>query len=278
MAAACCPEMVRTAAGLEFLRSPLLGAHGVPHAFSTRRGGVSAGVYESLNFGSPMEARERDPAANVRENYRRLLDAAGLGGRRVVEAFQVHGAVVCGPEGLPAPGGPGPRADAIVVEGRGLAAAVRTADCWPILLASADGGVVAAVHAGWRGTVAGVLPRAIARLRERTRGELLAAIGPGIGRESFEVGPEVVGEFRREFGAEAPVLEHPDPGARTSGRALVDLRAALVWQLRVAGVERFDVDGHCTYRRADLFFSHRREGGLTGRMASVIGPAAEGRA
>jgi YfiH family protein len=252
-------------AGAVVLVSPRLRALGVPHAFSTRAGGVSAGPYESLNFGSPMEIEGeggRDPAANIRENYRRLLDAAGLAGRTLLEVHQVHGcAVFTGP---PAPG-PAPRADAIVTGDPALAAAVRTADCAPVLLASGDGRTVGAVHAGWRGAVAGVAAAAVEQMRARGARGIFAAIGPCIGPESFEVGAEVAAEFRRVFG-EGPLRPHPE-----GGKSFIDLRAAIAHQLRAAGVDQIDLDTHCTVRDAHLFFSHRRERGLTGRMASVIG-------
>jgi YfiH family protein len=248
--------------GVRVLVSPRLRGLDVPHAFATRVGGVSAGPYASLNFGSPMEIEGRDAAANIGENYRRLLEAAGLGGRTLVEVHQVHGCAVHAGAGA----SPSPKADAIVVSDAAHAAAIRTADCAPVLIASGDGALVAAVHAGWRGAVLGVVRAAVAALRERGAGKLIAAIGPCISKDAFEVGPEVVGEFRRAFGA-APVHPHPtDPG-----KGMIDLRAALAQQLRGAGIEEIDVDDHCTVRDAGLFFSHRREKGLTGRMAAVIG-------
>lgn len=255
--------------GAVVYRSPLLLERGIPHAFATRLGGVSGGAYASLNFGSPSEldAVERDPAANVRRNYALLLDAAGLAGCDLVEVHQVHGAGVHIAVG--AWDGPAPKADAIVTHDTGAAAAVRTADCAPVLLATLDGGLVAAVHAGWRGVVGGVAAAAVGALRERGAGELVAAIGPCIGPGHFEVGPEVVAEFRRVFGADAErIVSRVDAG---SGKGYVDLKEALRVQLAAAGVAGVDVSDRCTYRDTGEFFSHRRERGVTGRMSAVIG-------
>lgn len=257
-------------------RSPLLLERGVGHAFATRLGGVSSGVYASLNFGSPMDLpdAQRDPAANVRANYARLLEAAGLAGRAVVEVHQVHGCGVHVAGGVAGVGGGGrggasPKADAIVTAEGGVAAAVRTADCAPVLLASGDGRVVAAVHAGWRGVVGGVAAAAVRAMRERGADGIVGAIGPCIGPEHFEVGPEVVAAFREAFGAAAGRIVRREDAA--TGKAFVDLKEALRVQLAGAGVEGVEASEACTFREAGAFFSHRRQRGLTGRMASVIG-------
>jgi YfiH family protein len=148
---------------------------------------------------------------------------------------------------------------------------VRVADCCPVLLASADGRVVAAVHAGWRGVVSGVLPAAIASMRTLTREPVVAAIGPCISFEQFEVGDEVAAEFRGAFGPAADALirsrgpEHP-------GKSLVDLKGALAEQLKLAGILEFDTDPGCTVSQPGLFYSHRRDQGVTGRMIGIIGP------
>jgi hypothetical protein len=145
---------------------------------------------------------------------------------------------------------------------------VRVADCVPVLLSTTDGRHVAAVHAGWRGVVAQAV---IGSLREmvgtNTRG-VVAAIGPAIGYDSFEVGEEVLKEFTKTFGADAPVR------AVGGGKGRVDLRECLRRQLVAAGVpeERIDLTDRCTYRDSDEFFSHRRDKGITGRMAALISP------
>lgn len=262
----------------QLLRSSRLSC--VPHAFTTRAGGVSAGVFASLNFGNPgdLPPERRDPMANIRENWRRVLDAIGAGGRELVEVHQVHGAVVhVVRRGERAHAGDhDTKADAIVTDDPSRVLAIRVADCAPVLIASLDGRVVAAVHAGWRGVVAGILPAAVHAMRglapESCRGGLAAAIGPCIGVDAFEVGPEVVAEFERVFGAGT---RHVRAAAGSNWR--VDLKGALAEQLADAGLssDRIDVLTHCTYADADQFFSHRRathEGTVTGRMAAVIGP------
>ncbi len=260
------------------LTSLRLASIGVGHGFSTRVGGVSSPPFDSLNFGNPSELPPgiaRDAPANIAENWRRALEAAGLPGRRVAQVHQVHGSdVLVLPRGaaLPAADAPTPRADAIVTDDPAIAVAVRVADCAPVLLSSADGRVVAAVHAGWRGIVAGVLPRAAEATRALGARDLIAAIGPCIGPLRFEVGPEVVGEFRRVFGPAAPVQAHPDAPARAAGKAFIDLHAALRLQAEETGLHAPDVVPGCTASRPDLFFSHRRDAGVTGRMIAVIGP------
>jgi YfiH family protein len=144
-------------------------------------------------------------------------------------------------------------------------ASVRVADCVPVLLAAADGRTVATVHAGWRGVIAGVVTAALAELRSR---DVVAAIGPCIGFDAFEVGPEVLDAFRSEFGEHAPVA------ASANGKGRVDLRRAVSMQLTRSGIpaEHIDSTDRCTHRDRDEFYSHRRDNGVTGRMAAVISP------
>lgn len=271
------------------LQSPLLLLLGVPHGFSTRHGGVSSGAYASLNFGSPgnLPAEQRDPAVNIRRNWGVLIGAmagtrpgaAGdLSARGLVEVHQMHGNGVCVVRnGSPAPidvDGHDVKADAIVTDDPRRLAAIRVADCTPVLIASGDGRIVAAVHAGWRGVVGAIVAPTIFAMRElgARPAAMAAAVGPCIGPDSFEVGPEVADEFHRVFGTRTPHVR----AAGSTGKALVDLKGALKEQLIAAGLapERVDVLPHCTMREHADFFSHRRERGVTGRMVGVIGPRA----
>jgi hypothetical protein len=267
------------------LVSPRLEEAGVPHAFTTRVGGASRGVFASLNFGNPMHlsGADRDPASNIAENFRRVLAVIGAGGREVVQVYQVHGGAArafrAGNPSRDAGAGPAGetidfKADALVTDDPARVVAVRVADCVPVLLASADGRIVAAVHAGWRGVAAGVALAAVRAMRGLGAVEIVGAIGPCISAAAFEVGPEVVAALRAALGEAASVRAHPDPVARAAGKAMVDLPESLRRQLADFGVGEVDVIARCTVGEPDAFFSHRRDKGVTGRMVGVIGPRA----
>ncbi|MBX3388234.1 MAG: peptidoglycan editing factor PgeF [Phycisphaeraceae bacterium] len=260
---------------------------GVAHAFSTRRGGISTGIFDSLNFGNPSDLprERRDPPANIERNLEILLELAGVTEvfeKEIVQVYQVHGGKthVVRPGLAAHTGSPDPvtgetrdtKADALVTDDPARVLCVRTADCTPILLASGDGRIVGAVHAGWRGVIAGVAASAVGAMRALGARGILAAIGPCISQKHFEVGPEVVREFARVFGQRSPcrVVEAANP----ESKGYVDLQAALAMQLSAAGVEQIETIALCTFGRKDLFFSHRRDNGHTGRMAAVIAPRA----
>jgi polyphenol oxidase len=256
-------EIIR---GVALYVSPLLSEAAVPHAFSTRMGGLSPAPFASLNLGNPSTGIARDTAEHIEENWRRFAGASGIGDRPIRRVSQVHGAGVV--EADRRTDLTCISADAIVTRDPDCAAAVRVADCVPILLAGDDGSIVAAVHAGWRGVVAGVVPKAIERMRRQGAKILVAAVGPCIGFEAFEVGEEVAAQFRNVFAERALVT------SGKNGKAHVDLREAVRLQLLNAGLEtkQIDTTDRCTVRDADEFFSHRRDDGLTGRLAAVIAP------
>lgn len=240
--------------GLTYYRSPLLARARIPHLFTTRQG---------------AERRELDLAQLDERTRERLSAAAGTTPSRFVRVHQVHGAAVrlVGAGELP---DERTEADALVTERAGVLLGVHVADCVPVLLARRDGRRVAAVHAGWRGLVAGVIPRTMDALGA---GEYLAALGPCIGAERFEVGPEVVAAFA-DAGLASVVH------ARPNERAHVDLRAAAECQLRERGVELLDATDRCTYRDGADFYSYRRDvthggGARTGRLGAWIGVAPE---
>ena len=233
--------------------SPMLTAIGVPHAFSTRLGGISPAPFDTIE--------------HVEENYRRLKLAIGCESRDRCWVTQVHGNTVCDVQrGIGFENGP--HADALVSDDPGRLLSVKYADCVPILLATGDGRAVAAVHAGWRGVVAGVLNVTVERLAQVSpASNLVAAIGPCIGEPYFEVGPEVLTAFEQLLGTDAPIR-------RTTGdKGHVDLTLAVRLQLLGAGLkdERIDTTDRCTFRDETEFFSHRRDKGVTGRMAAMIG-------
>jgi len=251
-----------------YLVSPLLTRAGVRHCFSTRVGGVSRSPFDSLNLGNPG-GDIQDDWANIHENYRRLQQAIACNDLPRCWVHQVHGGDVAETRRGNAFEN-GQRADALVGDDPGKLLAVRTADCVPVLLSTSDGRCVAAVHAGWRGVIAQVIPSAIQRMRQIHQAPLLAAIGPAIGPDHFEVGQEVLAEFEARFSEGIGISRRSGPG-----KGFVDLRRAIRAQLLDAGVpdESIEMTGHCTFRDGELFYSHRRDRGVTGRMAALIAAA-----
>jgi polyphenol oxidase len=287
--------------GIELLQSELLRK--IPwllHGFSTRTGGRSRlGGKSALNLGfTDWDAR---PA--VTANRRLLLEALGAGKMPLAVLRQVHSDVV---HVISAPlsplAGDAPAGDAMTTRQSAVLLSVQTADCVPILLADTKRRVVAAVHAGWRGTLARVVTKTLGRMRLEfgTRPEdVVAALGPAIGRCCYQVGPEVAKVFLSQFAHAAdwfdgpfarlaeedepnplPWLNMMPPGHQPEPeRVNLDLRAANRRQLLDAGVSprRIAVSALCTACRTDLLFSYRREGAGTGRMMAVIGIRAKTR-
>lgn len=222
---------------------------GIGHGFFTRAGGVSTGLYGSLNVG----LGSRDDRALVEENRRRVARHFAAAPQRLVTLHQVHSpdAIIVGP----GHDGSRPRADALVTATPGLVIGVLTADCGPILLADARARIVAAAHAGWRGALAGIVDSTVAAMvrlgarRERIR----AAIGPTISQENYEVGPD----FIAQLSAAAPHFERYLAPSPRDGHALFDLPAFIAARLEAAGVAAETV-GRCTYGEEPCFFSYRR--------------------
>jgi len=250
------------------LLAPKLGAAtGVRHGFFGREGGVSRGLYAALNCGYGSA----DAPADVAENRNRVAGWLGLDGGPLNTVHQVHGTTVA-TLAAPWPGGRGPKADGQVTRTPGLALTVLTADCAPVLFADADAGVIGAAHAGWRGALAGVVEATIAAMRQlgAARGRITAAVGPCIGRASYEVGPELRAAFLE---AEADNARFFVDAAR-AGHYRFDLAGFLVERLRrqhLAEVECLDRD---TYAESSRFFSYRRATHHGepdyGRLASAI--------
>jgi len=215
-----------------------------------------------MNLGNPNGCEVQDLRERIRENYGILLRAVGLEGRQWMYLHQVHGARV-----VRAPWEGTPEADAGLANEPGFIVGVETADCLPLLLVDPEEHRVAAVHAGWRGTAARVAARAVEALRAAgSRPEyLLGALGPSIGPCCYEVGDEL----RAAFGDEGAELFRPGP----RGRPHLDVRAANRRQLVAAGLrlERIEDVDECTYCRADLYHSYRRNGPGAGRMLSYVG-------
>jgi YfiH family protein len=205
--------------------------------FTTRRGGVSEGPFASLNVGLWTD----DDPERVRANRARV---ERLGGGRLAQAHQVHGTTVveADPDVVP-------DADGHVTAQPGVAPVVLVADCVPVALVAPE--AVGVLHAGWRGLAGGILGEGVDRLRALGASTIAAAIGPGAGPCCYDVGPEVHAAFG------------------TAGRT-VDLKAIARARLEEAGVEAVHDCGLCTMCDPERFFSHRRDGGITGRQAGVV--------
>lgn len=223
---------------------------------TTREGGVSAAPWDTLNLAEHVG----DNHGDVLENRRRLADWAHLAPEDFCWLQQVHGSEVAR---LPAT--EPPLADAGVTTSAGVVCAILTADCLPVLFCDRQGSQVAAAHAGWRGLAAGVLERTLAEFDNP--GDVLAWIGPAIGPEHYEVGPEVREQFLRHSGKETDRLFELSP--TRPGHFLADIAGLARFQLEDAGVGSVWGGGYSTYRQTDRFFSYRRDG-QTGRMASCI--------
>jgi YfiH family protein len=234
------------------LQSTALSAlAGIRHAFFTREGGVSDGLYASLNGGVGSD----DAPALVAENRARMAAALGVAPDHLLTAYQIHSPDVVTIDQPWAPADR-PRADAIVTATQGLAIGVSTADCGPVLLADATAGVIGAAHAGWRGAATGVLEATIAAMERcgADRARIVAALGPMIRQPNYEVGPEFVTRFKADDGANERFFQ---PAARP-GHALFDLPGYIAARLAAAGIRRVEDLGHCTYADSARFFSFRR--------------------
>ena len=248
----------------DVLRSPLLERHGFRHAFNLRSGGVSAEPFSSFNLGRAVG----DDAESVLENHKRFAAAVGYPDGALYEVSQVHGCELRVADGEVAPQELRQReADALLAPPGGRAIGVRVADCVPVLVGDPESGTVAAVHAGWRGTVRGVLEQAGAQLEERGigTGALQAAIFPHIRSCCFEVGEDVAAELH----AAAPEADAVD---RDRDKPHVNLTAVVVAKLQRLGLASSQIDdvAGCTRCEPERFYSYRREGKRSGRHLAAI--------
>ena len=248
---------------VEVIRSALLGD--VPHGFLGRRGGVSQGICAELNVG---QGSGDDPAM-IAENRRLAVEAVAPGGR-LVTVYQVHSAeavVVADPWADE----DRPKADALVTDRTGVALGILTADCTPVLFADRQAGVVAAAHAGWKGAFAGVLERTVDAMEGlgADRARILAAVGPTIGRKSYEVDD---GFFQRFVAAEEDNDLFFSDGR--PGHYQFDLEGYVLARLARAGLKRIEALGLDTYADPDRFYSYRRathrDEPSYGRQISII--------
>lgn len=224
---------------------------GIRHAFFTRGGGVSEGVYASLNGGIGSQ----DLAAAVCENRARMAAALGVRPERLLTAYQAHTADVVTAE-MPWSADRRPRADAIVTRVPGLAIGVTTADCGPVLLADAQARVVGAAHAGWRGALSGVIEATLDAMERcgAARLRIVAALGPMIRQRNYEVGPEFIARFQSEDRGSDVFFK---PAARPE-YAMFDLSGYIAARLAHAGIRHIEDVDRCTYAEPQEFFSFRR--------------------
>ena len=224
---------------------------GVQHRFFTRRGGVSAGLFSSLNCGYGSA----DDPANVRENRRRVAEHFGLGEPDLQTLHQIHSTDVLTvtDERWSSPGAP--KADGLVTDRPGVVLGVMAADCAPVLLADADAGVIGAAHAGWKGALGGVVDTTIAAMEKlgARRERIQVAVGPCIGPGSYEVGPEFPAPFLAQDEANAAFFR----AASRAGHFMFDLPGYLVHRIARNGVA-VAATGHDTLSATEDFFSYRR--------------------
>lgn len=236
----------------------------VSHGVITRRGGVSPAPWESLNVGGTVG----DEPARVQENRRRTFAAFDREYASLFDVWQVHSADVVCAEAPRDPSSELTQADVILTDRPGVSLYMRFADCVPILLHDPKKNVVGIAHAGWLGTVRGAAKAAVETMAARygsKPADILAAIGPSIGPDHYEVGPDVILQIHQVFGPHTDQLID----AR-KGRTYLDLWSANAVQLQALGVENIEAAGICTACHLEDWFSHRAEKGRTGRFGALI--------
>lgn len=236
----------------------------MPHGFFTRKGGASSGIFAGLNCG----AGSSDLADVVAINRSRVAEAMEIPAEHLIGVHQVHSADVVVVHG---PMGSRPRADAMVTATPGVALSILTADCQPVLFADPQARVIGAAHAGWRGSVDGVLEATLTAMEGlgAHRADITAVIGPCISQRAYEVGPEFLDTFMAEDPENARFFANG-----IGDRMLFDLPGFGLHRLRAAGVGHAEWTRHCTYHDAERFYSYRRTTHIGeadyGRLISVI--------
>jgi YfiH family protein len=255
-----------------FIEAPEIASYpNLRHAFFTRQGGVSEGIYASLNGGLGSS----DDPARVRENRRRMAAELGVEPAALVSVHQVHSPDAVIVE-APWPGEK-PKADGMATRVPGLALAITTADCGPVLFSDPHAGVIGAAHAGWRGALTGVLEATIACMEElgARRHKMVAVLGPMISAAAYEVGADLINRFTDADPANARFFT----ASGREGHAQFDLPAYIAARLASAEIGEFADLGHCTYAEEEKFFSFRRTTHRGepdyGRMISAITLVAE---
>lgn len=253
---------LRVSGSLKYYQFNSLQGTPVQHGIFTRQGGVSPDPWRSLNVGGTVG----DDAARVLENQERVFKALSLDPATVFDVWQVHSAEVVIGE-APRAGRTHQKADVILTNQPGIALLMRYADCVPIMLYDPTRQAIGLAHAGWLGTVRGAARAAVqgmvASFGSRP-GDILAGIGPSIGPDHYEVGEDVIAAFEMSFGKQTHDYIHGN------GRTYLDLWSANKHLLEAAGVTQIEIAGMCTACDLSAWYSHRAEGGQTGRYAAVM--------
>jgi YfiH family protein len=233
------------------VETPALTLPGIAHAFFTRQGGVSSGLYAGLNTGIGSQ----DDRALVLENRARAAGHLGVAPERLATPYQVHGTDAVVVQAVWGPG-LGPKADAVVTDRPGIAVGVGAADCGPVLFADAEARVIAAAHAGWKGALTGILEATVVAMERlgAERSRIAAVLGPTISADAYEVGPEFVARFETADAENARFFR----ASQRDGHALFDLPGYIVARLKRAGLADVGDVGLCTYADERRFFSYRR--------------------
>jgi YfiH family protein len=223
----------------------------IRHGFFTRAGGVSEGIYASLNGG----VGSNDAPDNVTENRKRMAAKLGVSPDRLLSLYQIHSPEVIVAE-KPWTRENRPRADGVVTRKPSLAIGVSTADCGPLLFADSQAGVIGAAHAGWRGAFTGVIEATVTAMEKlgADRSRITAALGPTISQPNYEVGPEFVERFVSADAANARFFKTSE----RTGHALFNLNGYIAALIQRAGIVNYEDLGLCTYADPDRFYSFRR--------------------
>jgi YfiH family protein len=223
----------------------------IRHGFFTRAGGVSQGLYTSLNGG----VGSNDAPDKVAENRARMAATLGVSPERLITPHQIHSPEVAVAE-QPWTREDRPRADAVVTATPSLAIGVSTADCGPLLFADSQAGVIGAAHAGWRGALTGVIEATVAAMEKlgANRSRITAALGPTISQPNYQVGPEFVERFMSADATNARFFL----ASERAGHALFDLNGYIAARIQHAGIVNFEDLGLCTYGEPERFYSFRR--------------------
>ena len=255
-----------------FYQSVILREYGIAHGFFTRRGGVSSGPFESLNFAVGV-GEITDDEAKVMQNYQLAAEVFGLNKEDICRSYQTHTSVVeIATENDRGRGISLPPydhgVDGMVTLEKNLLLSVRTADCVPILLGDKNNKVCSAVHAGWRGTVGGIIDNAVKIMVEKgvSLSDIVVAIGPCVGQCCYEVGEDVLKEFLK-ISTECKRFFTP-----RGEKYMLDLVGANEFVLELSGIKNENISslGLCTKCHEDKFFSHRRNGSVRGTMSAFI--------